>query len=279
MTILLRGCDTAVPPDDQQITRALTEDVKWWGGYFGGHDAFNVWEPADFVRVGDHFKMAPIWVPQQAPADFSPSNTIDAMLHAAHNVYDIPAGKWLVLDAETALSAFLNANPAIQEQLSRGISDGGYKLLVYGGGVLVVPEWKASWYGTAWPTSLPTGANVKAWQWSSGSASVFVPGADLDVMTQALFDGLWDGKPATAPATVSTDTATAPTAAENVSTPTLAESSSTALPVNPSPEPTVPSSTVREESQNIKEALDNISSAVTKVNESLQKLHAAVQNG
>jgi hypothetical protein len=204
---LLRGCDSAYPPDQAQIDAAKKDGCVWWGGYFGGVDALNVWTKEQFLAVSKAgFKLAPIWVPQQIPATFNPADCIAGMLDAA-KTYGISRGSCLFLDAEPALFSMLVASKATQEQLAKGISDGGYHLVIYGGpGNLVVPEWLASWYGSQWPHTVPPGAagTLVAWQWSDKSMTVGIPNADLDVMTGHLLVSLWD--PAIEPTPVETKT-------------------------------------------------------------------------
>ena len=204
MTVILRGADSAFPPNNEQIAEAERQGVRWWGGYVGGEDAYHVWSTEDFARVGAHFKILCIWVPVQFPASFNVADTVAGFLDRLRAL-GVPNGTWVALDEETELSRVVAASPSTQKALVDGIAAGGYHLLQYGNGNLVAPEWQASWYGSSWPISLPPGdGEIVAWQWTSGSMSALVPGADLDVMTQGLFDALWDGKPKLAADTAST---------------------------------------------------------------------------
>lgn len=195
MTVLLRGCDSAYAPDAAQIEAAKNQDVTWWGGYIGGADVLHEWSAQDFATVGDAgFKILPIWVPVQFTASFKPDEVVAGCL-ARCTQLGIPKGSAVAIDLETALSDALNSSPSTLDTLVKGITDGGYEPVIYGGGNLRAPQWKADWYGTSWPVTLPPGsAYAVGWQWSSGSASVLVPGVDLDVITQQVADKMWDGK-------------------------------------------------------------------------------------
>lgn len=188
MTKIVHGCDSAFPPSEVLIEDAKKFKVDWWGGYFGGEAAFHVWSPSDFADVGHGgFKILPIWVPlQKAPIDV---NVVSSSMIEEAKKLGIPPGSWLALDCETELSNWLSERTIIQDDLAKAISDGGYKLIVYGVGNLIIPEWKASWYGKSWPMlSIADG-----WQWSGSSATSYIPGADLDVMLESVVDNMWDG--------------------------------------------------------------------------------------
>lgn len=290
--VIIRGCDTEFKPTAAQVSAAKKDGVRWWGGYFGGVDAAHIWSDEDFASTGENFRIAPIWVPQQAPALFKPADTIAAMLAEAER-RDIPKGCVLVLDAEEALTQMLNQSKSTQEELAHGIDQGGYLLLIYAGGNLIVPQWRASWYGTQWPTSLPAGdGTYRAWQWESGSASVFVPGADLDVMTQAIFDKLWDGKPATQVVPVAQAPVVTEPANEQESAETAVEQAQerqegvdTAPPVvAPEPTPAEPVATQtatdatvdKALQQTILDAVTNVASALNTVIEATRAINAAL---
>ena len=263
--------------------------MRWWGGYYGGVDAFHIWSNEDFAKTGENFRIAPIWVPQQAPALFKPADTIAAMLAEAER-RDIPKGCVLVLDAEEALTQMLNQSKSTQEELAHGIDQGGYLLLIYAGGNLIVPQWRASWYGTQWPTSLPVGdGTYRAWQWESGSASVFVPGADLDVMTQAIFDKLWDGKPATQmmPHPVTPNVVTEPASEQESAETAVEQAKERQDGVDPTAKVVATTQTTADATvgdvilnavENIAGALTTVSDATRAINAALVKLHNAATN-
>jgi len=198
---LVRGCDSATPPSDTQISDAKRFGVTFWGVYFGGRGAYNVWT-LDQVHslAAKGFRILPIWVPSQPLGSDNATPTLDASTISAEMIagaklWDIPTGCFLALDAEPALSHWLSSNPDIQTELTQQIADAGYHLVIYGVAALRVPEWQAAWNRSTWPESLGAGSNVVVWQWSGSSASASVPNVDLDVMLANLFNELWTGEP------------------------------------------------------------------------------------
>lgn len=182
----VRGADSAYAPDDLTAMSAMGDGVLWWGGYIGGPGAYHAWSPSDFARLRRlGLAVLPIWVPtQQVPLNY-PADII-AMINAARGMA-VPAGRWIALDAEPWLAAWLAGNPTVVAAAGALVRHSGYRLIIYGKG----EGWVPSWSGGSWPDSMASRApSTLVWQFS-GSAGSPVPGADADLARSSFMTGLW----------------------------------------------------------------------------------------
>jgi hypothetical protein len=146
-------------------------------GYFGGPDAYNIWEPSAWRHFIDNYKI-PMWV-----GGLNGANDAAQAVTALRSL-GVPAGKVTLLDIED------RKDITYVEHYGKGLQAAGYKVWVYGSISNLFRNPKLNGYAVADPTGVRhmyPHDSVRMTQWAFGA------NVDNDVIKRWLVqqDDLW----------------------------------------------------------------------------------------